>query len=175
MHLTGILLKIRTYVFLKMYLKMLSAKNSLFHEASVSWLKQLDIYFMILWSLKAPTLTFKILLSLLIHWGRAMHMCVSNLTIIGSDNGLSPGRRQAIIWTNAGILLNGAWGTNFNEISIKILTFSFTKMRLKVLSAKWRPFCLGLDVLTFHRPPVFHCYQGPLLIILIDINPDMDK
>ena len=34
-----------------------------------------------------------------------MHVCISNLTIIGSDNGLSPGRRQAIIWTNAGILL----------------------------------------------------------------------
>ena len=27
------------------------------------------------------------------------------LTILGSDNGLSPERRQAIIWTNAGILL----------------------------------------------------------------------
>ena len=33
-----------------------------------------------------------------------MHICVSLLTIIGSDNGLSPERRQAIIWTNAEIL-----------------------------------------------------------------------
>ena len=41
----------------------------------------------------------------LTHWGRVTHICVSKLTIIGSDNGLSPGRRQAIIWTNAGILL----------------------------------------------------------------------
>ena len=32
---------------------------------------------------------------------RVMHICVSKLTIIGSENGLSPGRRQAIIWTNA--------------------------------------------------------------------------
>ena len=39
----------------------------------------------------------------LTHWGRVTHIYVSNLTIIGSDNGLSPGRRQAIIWTNAGI------------------------------------------------------------------------
>ena len=31
----------------------------------------------------------------------------SKLTITGSDNGLSPGRRQAIIWTNDGILLIG--------------------------------------------------------------------
>ena len=33
-----------------------------------------------------------------------MHICVSELTIIASDNGLLPGRYQAIIWTNAGIL-----------------------------------------------------------------------
>ena len=39
------------------------------------------------------------------HWGRVTHICVSNLTIIGSDSGLSPSRRQAIIWTNAAILL----------------------------------------------------------------------
>ena len=32
----------------------------------------------------------------LTHWGRVTHICVGNLTIIGSDNGLSPGRRQAI-------------------------------------------------------------------------------
>ena len=25
-----------------------------------------------------------------------------DLTVVGSDNGLSPGRRQAIIWTNDG-------------------------------------------------------------------------
>ena len=37
----------------------------------------------------------------LTHWGRVTHICVSKLTIIGSDNGLSPDRRQAIIWTNA--------------------------------------------------------------------------
>ena len=76
------------------------------------------------------------------------HICVSNLIIIGSDNGLSPGRRQAIIWTNAGIFLIGPLRTNFNEILIEILTFSFKKMRLKVSSAKWRPFCLGLNVLS---------------------------
>ena len=42
---------------------------------------------------------------LLTQWGRVTQICVGNLTIIGSDNGLSPGRRQSIIWTNAGILL----------------------------------------------------------------------
>ena len=39
----------------------------------------------------------------------------SRWTIIGSDNGLSPGRRQAIIWSNAELLLNGPLGTNFSE------------------------------------------------------------
>ena len=74
------------------------------------------------------------------------HICVFKLTIIGSDNGLSPGRRQAIILTNAGILLIGPLGTNLSELWIEILTVSFKKMRLKVSSAKWRPFCLGLNV-----------------------------
>ena len=82
------------------------------------------------------------------HWGRVMHICVSDLNIIGSDNVLSPGRRQAIIWTNAGILLIRPLGTNFREILIEILIFSFRKMHLKVSSAKRRPFCLGLNVLT---------------------------
>ena len=43
----------------------------------------------------------------LIHWYRMKHICISELTITGSDNGLAPGRRQAIIWTNAGKLLIG--------------------------------------------------------------------
>ena len=85
----------------------------------------------------------------LTHWGRVTHICVSKLTIIGSDNGLSPDRRQAIIWTNAGILLIGPLGTNFSEIVIEILSFSFTKMRLMVSSTKRRPFCLGLNVFTY--------------------------
>ena len=33
----------------------------------------------------------------LTHWGRVTHICVSKLSILGSDNGLSPGQRQAII------------------------------------------------------------------------------
>ena len=41
------------------------------------------------------------LYSILTHWGRVTHICIGKLTSIGSDNGLSPERRQAIIWTNA--------------------------------------------------------------------------
>ena len=70
-----------------------------------------------------------------------------DLTIIGSDNGLSHGRRQAIIWTNAELLLNRTFGTNFSEILIEILTSQFKKMHLKVSSAKWGPFCLDHSVL----------------------------
>ena len=77
-----------------------------------------------------------------------MYIWVTNLGIIGSDNGLSPGRRQAIIWTNDAILLIGFLGTNFIEILIEIYTFSFKEMRLKMSSAKCWPFCLSLNVLT---------------------------
>ena len=42
---------------------------------------------------------------ILTHWGRVTHICIGILTIIGSDNGLSPEQRQAIIWTKDGILL----------------------------------------------------------------------
>ena len=72
----------------------------------------------------------------LTHWVRVTHICVGKLTIIGSDNGLSPDRRQAIIWTNAGLLLIGPLGINFSEIFIEIQTFSLKKMRLKMSSAK---------------------------------------
>ena len=88
--------------------------------------------------------------SCITHWGRETHICVSKLSIIGSDNGLSPGRRQTIIWTNAGILSIGPIGTIFNEISIKIHTFSWKKIHFKMSSGKWRPFCLGLNVLIYH-------------------------
>ena len=95
----------------------------------------------------------------LTHWGRVRHICISKLTIIGSDNGLSPDRRQAFIWTNAGLLLIEPLGTNFSEILIEILTFSFKKMHLKVSSVKKRPFCLGLNELT-------HWPLGDLNVIL---------
>ena len=55
---------------------------------------------------------------------------------------------QAIIWTNAGIALIGTLGTNFSGILLEIRIFSFKKKGLKVSSAKWRTFCLGLNLLT---------------------------
>ena len=85
------------------------------------------------------------------HWGRLSH--IRKITIIGSDNGLSPGRHQAIIWTNAGLLSIELLGTNFNEIGIKIQPFSYKKISLKASSAKWRPFYIGLNVLIEFQNP----------------------
>ena len=59
----------------------------------------------------------------LTHWGRVTHIRVGNLTIVGSDNGLSPGQRYAIIWTDAGILLIRTLGTNVSEFLSEIHTF----------------------------------------------------
>ena len=92
--------------------------------------------------------------NLLTHWGRVTHICVGNLTIIGPDNGLSPGRRQAITWTYVEVLLIGPLGTNFSEMLIEIHTFSFKKIHFKMPSGKWRPFCLGLNEL--NKQP--HCW-----------------
>ena len=107
----------------------------------------------------------------LTHWGRVTHICVSKLTTIGTDNGLSPGRRQAIIRTNAGLLLIGPWGTNFNENFIDINTFSLKKINLKMSSGKWRPFCLGLNVLSLNNNLIclVSCwYEMPVVVSLMD-------
>ena len=126
----------------------------------------------------------------LTHWGRVTHICVSKLTIIGSDNGLWPDRRQAIIWTIAGSLLIGPLGTNFSEILIEILTFSFKKMCLKVSSAKRRPFCFGLNVLNGARglrctiPCVFPLafvffvlqnFSQSLLTVVVEFKPKVKR
>ena len=75
---------------------------------------------------------------LLNHWGLVTHIRVSKLTIIGSDNGLLPGRHQAIIWTNDEILLIGPLGTHF-----RIHTFSLKKMYFEMSSEKSGNFVLA--------------------------------
>ena len=116
---------------------------------------------------------FKMILT---YWGRVTHICVGNLNIIGSDNGLSPGRHQAIIWTNAGILLIGPLGTKFIEIIIEIQTFSSKKTHLKMSSEKWRPFCLGLNVLravsyiATSPPWYYNVYQCTITVTALTIN-----
>ena len=70
-----------------------------------------------------------------------------NRVSMGSDNGLSPIRRQAIIEVNAGLLWIGTLRTNFSDILIKIQNFSFTKMHLKISFAQWRSICSWGDEL----------------------------
>ena len=73
----------------------------------------------------------------LTHWIRVTHICVSKIIIIGSDNGLSPGWRQAIIWPNAGILLIGytfKWNIIWNqyifiqELDLKIVVYKMASI-----------------------------------------------
>ena len=113
------------------------------------WKSQFSFERMNLKMLLAKWWPFSLRLRVLTHWGWVTHICVSKLTIIGSENGLSPGRGQAIIWTNAGILLIGPLGTNFSEILIEHYIFLFNKMHLKMSSGNWRPLYLdlGLNVL----------------------------
>ena len=94
------------------------------------------------------------------HWGRVTQRCGNKLTIIGSDIGLSPDLRQTIIYTKAGILLIRPFGTDLNRNSCIFIQ----KMHLKMSSGKWRPFCLGLNVL-IHWGPVTHICVCNLTII----------
>ena len=110
--------------------------HNMLHYYSGRWRPGPCVMFGLIWSGSFPCV--------LTQWGRVTHICVSKFSILGSDNGLSPGRHQAIIKTNAGILL--IWPFRilliwpFSEILIEINTFSFQKMHLKMSSAKWRPF-----------------------------------
>ena len=97
---------------------------------------------------------WKLLWIALKHWGRVTHICIGNLTIIGSDNGLFSCRRQSITWTNARILLTGPLGTNFSEILIEIHAFPFKKMHLNMSSGKQRPFCISHNVLKHNHHPI---------------------
>ena len=85
----------------------------------------------------------------LTHWGRVTHICVGKLTIIGPDNGLSPGRRQAIIWTYAGILLirprnKLQWKFNRNS------NIFIQENALENVVCQMASICLGLNVLKMH-------------------------
>ena len=79
---------------------------------------------------------------------------------IGSDNGLSPGRCQVIIWTNAEILLIGPLGTNFNEIfnrnsNIFIEQNMFENDICAILSILSRPQCVNIANLAVIQSLIF--------------------
>ena len=60
------------------------------------------------------------------------HICVGKLSIIGSDNGLSPNQCQAIIWTNFGILLIGTLGNLNHNLYIFIQENAFDNVVWKM-------------------------------------------
>ena len=93
--------------------------NSKWFQISTSWTQKNPEHTLapICWCYGANLLQQLLTIYLqLTHWGRTTHICVSKLTIIASDNGLSPGRRKAIIWNNAGIFSIGLLWTNLSEI-----------------------------------------------------------
>ena len=100
------------------------------------------------WNVAPHTLVTVLLLMLLTNWGRVTHICINELTIIGSDNGLSPGRRQAIIWNNDGLLLIEPLGTklqwNFNQNSnIFIQENALEHVVCEIASILSRPQCVN--------------------------------
>ena len=86
----------------------------------------------------------------LTHWDRAMRICVSKLTTIVSDNGLSPDRHQIIIWTNSWILLIEPLGTNFSEILSDIHIYLHSRKRVWKCRLRNGDHFLGRNVLSHH-------------------------
>ena len=97
----------------------------------------------------------------LTHWGRVTHItiCVSELTTIGSDNGMSPDRRQAIIWTNVGILWIRSLETKFRKYNRNVYMLAPENAFENVV--RW-PLCFGLNVLMSRQSFVFLLIKSKL-------------
>ena len=80
---------------------------------------------------------------ILTHWGRVTHICVGDLTIIGSDNGLTPGQHQSTIWTNAGILLIRTLGNLKRNSYTPIKENAFENVVWKMAAILSRPQCVN--------------------------------
>ena len=83
----------------------------------------------------------------------------ANKSIIALDNGLSPVRRQAIIWTNTGILSIGPLGTKFSEILYDILIFRkdfLDKVLFSIPGPFWYQGLLDIEAWIIHY---FHIFQ----------------
>ena len=109
----------------------------------------------------------------LTYWGRVTHICVSKLTIIDSDNGLSSSWHQAIIWTNAGILyiLYLWYPTGYHYSANHLVTpratlptsGTFTRWRHNKQSS-WRSIAsLGWGMTTFVYTWTFKCHSGTVV------------
>ena len=94
-----------------------------------------------------------------------LYICVTKLSIIGSNNGLSPVRCQAIIWTNAGILLIEPLGTNW---SIFIDENAFQNVICEMASILSRPQCVNVILA---KPPLKYV-SNYLSQFHVDVHPN---
>ena len=76
----------------------------------------------------------------------ALHFWISQITCVLHI--------QAIIWTNAGLLLIWPLQTNLSGILIEVHIFSFKKITFKISFGKWRSLCIGLSVLNICKVSV---------------------
>ena len=115
----------------------------------------------------------------LIHWGWVTQICVSELTINGSDKGLSLSRRPAIIWTNAGILWTGPAGTNFSEITcpqnlyIFIQENPFENVVWKMAAILFQPQCVKPSIwsYSYHLQHLRHfCFSDTRYAVVIGLS-----
>ena len=99
----------------------------------------------------------------LTHWARVTHICVDNQTIIVSDNGLSPGRRQAIIWTNVIVnwtlrkKLQWNFNRNYNIFSQENAFENVVRKLAAILSRpQWVNTVASASICWIHAFPVVH-------------------
>ena len=92
----------------------------------------------------------------LTNWVRVAYICVSGLTMFGSDNGLSP------IWTNAGIMLIGPWGQTSVKSQAQFIHFYSRKCIWKC--------CLRMAVILSWPQCVNFIYLRIMSIVLMWTN-----
>ena len=86
----------------------------------------------------------------LTHWGQLMHICISKLDIIGSDNGLFPIQCQAIIWSNIVFVLIGPLN-QWNNEDIFIKENALEKVIYKMAAIWSQPQCVNSWVPCRHK------------------------
>ena len=78
------------------------------------------------------------------HWGQVMHICIGNLTIIGSDKGLSPARHQC--WLIVNWTLGNKFLLNFHQNTMIFIQENTLKNGIwKMASILCWPQCLILS------------------------------
>ena len=106
----------------------------------------------------------------LTHWGWVMHICISKLTILDLDNGLSPGRCQASHYLNQGwnivnwILRNKPqWNLNRNSY-ISIQENVFENIVWKVAAILWHQYVnMNLRVVSYITTSYFVVWLVPVI------------